>query len=259
MEHLLLKAATTAATDQGTFEAVISTPSVDRDKDIVEPSAMVNALTKWANLGKLVPLAWAHTDEVVGHVDASTVRVANGEVIVKGWVDQSIPRGEEAWRLVKSGTLSFSFGFLIPAGGATKRPGGRFHIKELDVFEISVVPVAPANNDTRVLSFKGLEASELSDSVKEWLTKEVERIVDERSATQDPEAGRTDNESVDPLRKYAQNVALDVRSGGLSTKPPRIEQAPEPAKPEPDLDPDELRKRSRDLMLQVLSGDTSHE
>jgi HK97 family phage prohead protease len=159
MEHLLLKAATTA-TDEGVFEAVISTPTPDRDKDIVEPQAMVNALQKWAALGKLVPLAWAHTEEIVGSVDPSSVRVENGEVIVKGQIDQSTPTGgSETWRLVKSGTLSFSFGYLIPKGGATKQPGGRFRIKELDVFEISVVPVGPANNDTRVLSFKDAEAT----------------------------------------------------------------------------------------------------
>jgi hypothetical protein len=45
MEHLLLKAATTA-TDEGTFEAVISTASVDRDGDIVEPTAIAKALSQ---------------------------------------------------------------------------------------------------------------------------------------------------------------------------------------------------------------------
>ena len=63
MEHLLLKAATTAVTDEGTFTAVISTASVDRDKDIIEPAGMVASLSKCAALGKMVPLAWNHTDE----------------------------------------------------------------------------------------------------------------------------------------------------------------------------------------------------
>src|SRR5437868_3047204 len=100
MEHLLLKAATTA-TDEGVFEAVISTATVDRDQDIVEPSAMLKALQKWAGIGKLVPLAWAHTDTVVGHVDPATARVENGEVIAKGFIDQTTERGDESWRLVK--------------------------------------------------------------------------------------------------------------------------------------------------------------
>jgi HK97 family phage prohead protease len=155
VQHLLLKAATTA-TDQGTFTAVISTATIDRDGDIVEPSAMVNALAKWASLGKLVPLAWNHTDEVIGHIDPATATVENSEVVAKGWIDQSTDRGQEAWRLVKSGTFSFSFGYLIPKGGASKLAGGRFRINQLDVFEISGVPIAPANNDTRVLSWKAM-------------------------------------------------------------------------------------------------------
>jgi HK97 family phage prohead protease len=281
MEHLLLKAATTA-TDEGVFEAVISTATVDREKDIVEPQAMVNALQKWAALGKLVPLAWAHTPDLVGSVDPSTVRVENGEVIAKGQIDQNTPLGEESWRLVKSGTLSFSFGYLIPKGGATKRPGGRLHIKELDLFEISVVPVLPANNDTRVLSFK--DAEKLRGEAKR-----VEREVEEQQIPELPPREKTVTEpvedklqtelqevkarldtlekaledqktktveamerrSVDPLRQQAEGVALDIASGGLDRLPKRQAKAA----PEPDLvDLDELKRKSRDLMLQVLSG-----
>jgi HK97 family phage prohead protease len=339
MEHLLLKAATTATTDQGTFEAVISTPTIDREKDIVEPSAMVNALTKWAGLGKLVPLAWAHTDEVVGNVDPSTVRVLNGEVVVKGQVDMSTPRGEETWRLVKSGTLSFSFGFLIPDGGATKRTGGGLQIKEIDVFEISVVPVAPANNDTRVIGWKShiadRELAEATDELKAELQrqndfaqsvadvstpgalkaladtisgqigkpdaqrKEAERTAREVEASSLPDVpepepvepepevdlvkelqevktrladaersletltkkadatGDEDSRRVDPLRKQAEDLALEIASDGQSLrKPPKtVEHKP----PEPSLSLKELRQRTRDEMLGLLSGGTIHE
>jgi HK97 family phage prohead protease len=308
MEHLLLKAATTATTDQGTFEAVISTPTIDREKDIVEPSAMVNALTKWAGLGKLVPLAWAHTDEIVGNVDPATVRVLNGEVVVKGQVDMSTPRGEETWRLVKSGTLSFSFGFLIPDGGATKRTGGGLQIKEIDVFEISVVPVAPANNDTRVIGWKSLEEAQeavLADAVSEEIgkpdaqRKEAERTAREVEANGLPDVpepepaepepeidlvkelqevktrladaersletltkkadatGDEDSRRVDPLRKQAEDLALEIASDGQSLrKPPKtVEHKP----PEPSLSLKELRQRTRDEMLGLLSGGTIHE
>ena len=40
----------------------------------------------------------------------SSPKAVDGEVHAAGWIDQSIPRGQEAWRLVKSGTLGFSFG-----------------------------------------------------------------------------------------------------------------------------------------------------
>jgi HK97 family phage prohead protease len=57
--------------------------------------------------------------------------------------------------------------------------------------------------------------------------------------------------SVDPLRQQAEGVALDIASGGLD----RLPQRQAKAAPEPDLvDLDELKRKSRDLMLQVLSG-----
>lgn len=286
MEHLLLKAATTA-TDKGTFTAVISTASVDRDKDIIEPSAMAASLAKWAGLGKLVPLAWNHTDEVIGHIDPATARVEKGEVIADGYVDQSIPRGEEAWRLVKSGTLSFSFGFLFdPKTGATKLPNGRYRVKELDIFEISVIPVGPANNDTRVLSFKSAEeqrheAERLAREVEEMslpvvpeqpeapvepepdvhqelqevkaaLTRVRAELEDLKRSKAEEAAKETKSRVADPLRQQADAVALEVASGGLHLPPP---QTPTP-RPTPTLELCELKRRMRDEMLGVLSGGT---
>ena len=153
MEHLLLKA-TATTTDQGTFQAVISTATIDREKDIVDPQAMVNALQKWVPLGKNVPLRWNHGTEpehIIGNIDPATAREVNAEVIVDGWVDQKSKRGAEAWRLVKSGTLGFSFGYMITE--ATARPGGGRHIKGMDVFEVTATH-APMNGDTRVVGWK---------------------------------------------------------------------------------------------------------
>ncbi len=167
MDHLLLKAVTTAQ-DEGVFEAVISSAAVDRERDIVEPAAMVKALRKWAQTGKLIPLAWHHSTDAkdqIGHVDPASVREVDGEVVVKGWIDQSTEVGAHAWRLVKSGTLGFSFGYLIPEGGSTQRKGGGLHIKELDVFEITATPT-PANNDTRVLGWKAMGASEMAAKMR---------------------------------------------------------------------------------------------
>lgn len=292
MEHLLLKAATTA-TDQGTFTAVISTATVDRDKDIIEPSAMVAALLKWTAIGKLVPLAWNHTEEVVGHIDPASARVDDGEVIAKGWVDQSIPRGEETWRLVKSGTLSFSFGFMFdPMKDAVKLPSGRYRVKELDLFEVSAIPVGPANNDTRVLEWKSAEdlradsdrlEREVTETrlvedvppadpvveptLEERLTKQfqdqLQEITDRLATTEadldalKKKAEETDKPSeaisVDPLRKRSEALALEVASAGLS-----LRRSPTKVKaPQPDpVDTDALRQQSHDLMFEVLSYST---
>lgn len=275
MEHLLLKAATTA-TDQGTFEAVISTASIDRDGDIVEPSAIVKALAKWAALGKMVPLAYSHRDPatgqavVVGHIDPASARVEGKEAITKGWVDQSTERGAETWRLVKSGTLSFSYGYLVPDGGATKRTGRKtgYHITELDLYEISVVPVAPANNDTRVLSFKSIQDDlldvqqrllqlgekdrlQILEAVKSALGVEPEQ---EKADSTDQEPSEQAHR-VDSLRKQAESVALEFASGGLSLlKPPK--EVEQPPSREPELPLQALKQRMRDELLMHLSGET---
>lgn len=253
MEHLLFKAATTA-TDKGTFTAVISTASVDRDRDIIEPSAVVASLTLWAEKSKLVPLAWNHTDEVVGHIDPSTAEVVDNEVVAKGYVDQSTERGEVTWRLVKSGTLSFSFGFLFdPKTDATALANGRYRVKRLDVFEISVVPVGPANNDTRVLAWKSLEehdrvVAELQE-VKDRLCK-AEKALEDLS-TKAEEAGKERKaRPVDPLRTRALAEALEIQTDGEGTQ--AVKATDTDLRPEGD--PDVLRRNARDLFIDILSG-----
>lgn len=159
MEHLLLKAAVTAATDKGEFTAVISTATIDREKDIVDPQGFVRALRKWVPLGKKVPLAWNHStkaEDQIGYIDPSTIKVRGNEVVASGWIDQTTQVGKEAWRLVKMGILGFSFGYLVPDGGSTPRKGGGRHITALDVFEVTATP-APMNGDTRVLDYKAIK------------------------------------------------------------------------------------------------------
>lgn len=167
MQHMTLKAVATTTTDQGVFEAVISTESIDRENDIVIPEAMVAALKAWSATGKKIPLHWNHSsdpEDIVGHVDPETVKAVAGEVVASGWVDQDTDRGRHVWRLAKSGTLGFSFGYLIPDGGAVKRADGVREIHKLDVFEITAT-AAPMNPDTRVLATKALEQKRYVDPV----------------------------------------------------------------------------------------------
>lgn len=241
MERTLLKAVTTA-TDEGTFEAVISTASVDRDGDIVEPSGLVTALKKWATVGKLVPLAWSHattTDAagkvhyvIVGHIDPASARVVGREVVAKGWIDRDAQHGKEAWRLVKSGTLSFSYGYLVPEGGATKRQGvpRGDHITELDVFEISIVPIGPANNETRVIGWKAdVPMEQLLNAMlgmaQKFIDQEddpddiaaMQEVADRLKTLGAAEAAEPDDSAEDTskaLRNRFEAVALEVLTDG---------------------------------------------
>ena len=162
-ERLLLKASVVLA-DRGTFEAIVSTESVDREKDVVLADAMVNALQAWTSTGKLIPLLWSHSsaaEDSIGYVNPESAKAVSGEVHVSGWIDQATPRGREAWRLVKSGVLGFSFGYLVPDGGATKRADGIREIHELDVFEISACST-PMNGMTRVTAWMSSDREPMS-------------------------------------------------------------------------------------------------
>lgn len=255
MEHLLLKA-TVTTTDQGLFTAVISAASVDREKDIVRPEAMVAALKAWESTGKMIPLAWNHSsapEDIIGHIDPSTAEKVGSEVVAAGFMDQTTAKGAEAWRLAKSGTLGFSFGYLITAG--TNRKGGGRDIIGLDVFEITATPT-PMNNDTRVLSTKAVEGeapdfealtqrlTSLEESVKALVEAQAEK-----SVTSEPETARDD------LRKRSDMAVLEVQSDGASLrKPPQQVQETPPPEPASEL---ELKRRSRNAMLELLTGDAA--
>jgi HK97 family phage prohead protease len=196
MEHVLLKARTTVSTDQGTFTAVISTQTPDREADIVVAAGMVNALRAW---NRPIPLAWNHrsdASDIFGSMDGQSAHEVNGEVVASGQVHIDSSVGAEAWRSFKSRAIGFSFGYLVPDGGATPRPGGGRHITALDVFEITATPT-PMNNDTRVLNTKALDA-DLAHVRDEWRAQMTAAL-----------AAGSATKSVETLRQKADRVARD--------------------------------------------------
>jgi HK97 family phage prohead protease len=267
MEHLLLKAATTATTDQGEFTAIAAAYSVDRVKDRIIPGAFKGTIERWQASGKRIPLHWNHEGDaksIIGSIDPATARETKDGLYVEGRMDiADSETAKEAWRSVKNGAMSLSFGYMVEK--SRKASGGVTDLLAIDLFEVSIVP-APANADTRILSVKGVQedvdhlADEQTDLVKE-LQEVKDRLAKAEKALEDLTKDADETEPlegvVDPLRDSAQKLALDIRSGGLSSKPPRIEQAPEPVRQEPEMNPVDLRKHSRDLMIQVLSGETT--
>lgn len=73
---------------------------------------------------------------------------------VQGRLDlQDSEMAREAWRSMKNGTMSLSFGYIVDK--SRKAKDGITDLLAIDLFEVSIVP-APANADTRVLSLKAL-------------------------------------------------------------------------------------------------------
>lgn len=206
-EEILLKAVVTT-TDQGLFEAVISTEAVDREKDVVAADAMVKALSKW---NRPIPLAWNHStnaEDIFGTIDPASVKNVNGEVVAAGQVDFESDVGREAWRSFKSRSIGFSFGYLIPEGGSTKRQGGGRHITELDVFEVTATPT-PMNNGTRVLGTKNTEPATEADLRKQAAAVVRKQVEDQLPDTSDVEAAPA---PIDELRAQIADVATAVKA-----------------------------------------------
>ena len=292
MEHLLLKAATSATTDQGEFTAIAAAYSVDRVKDRIVPGAFKATIARWQQSGKRIPLHWNHEGDpksIIGTIDPASMLETDQGLVVKGQLDLAESEtAREAWRLMKSGSMSLSFGYIVDK--SRKAKDGVTDLLAIDLFEISIVP-APANADTRVLSLKQMTDSppttaqlrilnSMIGQAQEYIASDpdaedagemaevlatLEELRGEPGTEEGPEMGPMKSvdepgseepreaRSVDSLRKQALDLALEVRSDGLSLQPPR-KQAPPPAQPQPDMDPAALRAHTRRLLIQVLSG-----
>lgn len=239
MDQLIVKAAATVTgTDRGEFTAIAAAYSLDRARDRIVPGAFADTIERWLTSGKMIPLHWNHEGDpqsIIGSIDPGSMREIPDEgLYVEGKLDlQESDMAREAWRSMKAGRMSLSFGYLIVE--ARKAGDDVQELQKLDLFEVSIVP-APANPDTRVLSIKSAE--QLRDDA-DRLARQIEQDrlprvptppfrepspVEEALATVDP--------ADDPV-EYARRVAAAVQ--------PLIPPPPEP--PEP-VDPEALRKNA---------------
>ena len=236
--HMTLKAVSTV-TDQGVFEAVISTVSADRERDIVEPAALVKALKKW---NRPIPLQWEHStdpEDIIGTVEPMTARVVGAEVVVGGTVDLESRKGAEAWRSFKAGSIGFSYGYMLLDGGFTDRKGGGKRITALDLFEVTATRT-PMNNDTRVLGWKAVPADELPAAILEALGS----------------LQISDEAKVDLLLKAQEALGVQPpQQADVTGKEPEPARSVDPLKPPDQQVPDHVaqKREARRLMLSILS------
>jgi HK97 family phage prohead protease len=183
LDHKTVKAATRTDTDLGQFTAIAAAYTLDRDRERIVPGAFEKSLAAWRERDRPIPLHWSHLGDpqyIIGEVDPHAAREIAEGLFVKGRVDiDHSDVAREAWRLVKSGTVGLSFGFL-GRKGPEKRDGTR-EIVEIDLYEVSLTP-APANPDTRILSFKSTDPPvETTEPESEPVDPELERIrIEER-------------------------------------------------------------------------------
>lgn len=184
MQKQITLEAKATATEQGSFVAIAAAYSVDRVGDRIVPGAFSGSIARWQGAGKSVPLHWDHEGDpgsIIGSVDPAGMQETDEGLEVKGQLDlENSEKAREAWRAMKTGSMSLSFGYI-----ATKQQKGADGVNELheiDLFEVSVVP-APANADTRFLSLKAIPEMGLEE-IRDALT-ELHKRVDELDASED--------------------------------------------------------------------------
>lgn len=159
--HLSIAPATmldVKATSAGRIEGYASTfgGAPDRHNEIVLPGAFA-ATVERAKAGELPVMLWSHAQESpVGRWDA--IREDAKGLHVTGQLNLNTDRGREAYEHVKAGDAGgLSIGFTVTDGGREYAGDGVWHLKAIDVLEISIVAI-PANPLARIAAVKSLES-----------------------------------------------------------------------------------------------------
>jgi len=165
-----IKAGPDAGLAEGQFTAYASVfGNIDSYGDAVQPGAFKKTLEKWASKeGQVIPLLFGHRmddpDFNIGSVKA--VEDDHG-LLVTGTIDLEAPKGAQTYRALKGGRLNqMSFAYDVIDRATAKTEEGREYteLKELDLYEVSVVTVG-ANQETEVLAVKST-VNALVDGVK---------------------------------------------------------------------------------------------
>jgi uncharacterized protein len=216
-----------AAADTGTFSGLAAAWSSDRDGDQFEPGAFHDTLNDWAARGGNIPLLVDHDPgQPIGSIIAAAETAEGLEVTAQLAIDTE--DGAEAYALLKSGALSLSVGFTIPAGGATSGEEGDGRvITRADLYEVSLVSL-PANADAIVSSVKRYSSAREFEKAARHLLHLSARQAKKLAAVAWPMLAGADSEpDEDALAAEAARTAAlaeTERTAALAASAKRIEQ-----------------------------------
>lgn len=139
------------AEDDGTVIGYASTFGGEPDShgDIIAPGAFAKSLARHKAAGTMPALLWSHKqDQPIGKWTA--MREDAHGLLAEGSINLLTGAGRDAWEHLKAGDADgFSIGYRIPAGGEEFQRDGSTLLKEIDLYEVSVV-VLPSNRSARV-------------------------------------------------------------------------------------------------------------
>lgn len=228
MLHKTLQTKAQTLTDKGEFTALAAAYSVDRVNDRIVPGAFQKSIDRWQSSGQRIPLHWDHSgaaEDIIGVVDPASMKEVELGLMVSGTLDlKHSAVAREAWRSIKNNAVALSFGYMTTR--SRKRKDGVNELLELDLFEISVVP-APANPDTKFLSFKGAETA-LEDAKAVWSAAYINDLPDSAFLYVEPGGEKDEEGKTTPrsLRHFpVKNAEGDVDMPHLRNALSRIPQS----------------------------------
>jgi HK97 family phage prohead protease len=258
------------ALDDGEVSAMFSVfGNVDLVGDRIVKGAFTKTLASWKESGDPIPVIVSHNwDDVwqhIGYADPADVKQMPRGVIAKAKLDvEDNPLAAQAHKLMKRGTFKgWSFGYTVPEDGEklVEEKGAMVNeITDLDLIEIGP-------------TLKGANPEAQLQAAKAWLDREEEAgqlgtgkfsvhfahalekpektfippIADPVVPAEDPERGKA--KANDPLRQREQSERLDLLAQGLPRNPVEPEPGPERVPPSEKA----LRKRHRELMLDMFT------
>jgi uncharacterized protein len=159
---------------EGQFTAYASVfGNVDSYGDVVVKGAFAKTLTDWAASGQSLPILWGHnmSDPDMNLGAVLTASEDDHGLLITGQLDPdqiAIPGSKTAqvYRLLKGKRVSqMSFAYDVVEGAAVTKDGeSYFELQQLDLYEVSVVPIG-ANQETEILAVKAA-AQALMDGAK---------------------------------------------------------------------------------------------
>ena len=157
------------ASASGRIEGYASTfgGEPDRHSDIVLPGAFTKSIERSTSTGEMPVMLWSHMQEQPIGRWTHVAEDSKG-LYVEGTFNLKTERGRDAYEHVKAGDAGgLSIGFVTTENGREYAGKGVFHLKEIDLLEVSVVTV-PANPLARISGVKNLASkSEAIDMLRE--------------------------------------------------------------------------------------------
>lgn len=234
--------------EEGTFEGYASVfGNVDSYGDIVEAGAFTRTLGEWQEKGETIPVLWGHDmQDPFANIGGLTAAEEDEHGLkVTGTLDLDNPTAAQVYRLLK-GRRTNRMSFAYSVRDAEKADDG-LHLKDLDLFEVSVVQV-PANEQAEVLAVKHAtdaltKAGRVLSAKNETALRDARDAIDSvLSSLGDNGDGATDDGGSDQEKASGD---AEAKSGASDEEPPAAKS------PVPDEEP--KSGPSVDTFLAVIS------